>query len=33
MNGSSYVSAAREAAFTEEEGKVWGAMRKAPKGG
>jgi transposase, IS5 family len=28
-----YVSAEREAAFTEEEGKVWGVMRKAPKGG
>jgi IS5 family transposase len=27
-----YVSAEREAAFTEE-GKVWGVMRKAPKGG
>jgi len=27
-----YVSAGREAAFTEE-GKVWGVMRKAPKGG
>jgi IS5 family transposase len=28
-----YVSAEREAVFTEEEGKVWGVMRKAPKGG
>jgi len=28
-----YVSAEREAAFTEEEGKVWGVMRKAPRGG
>jgi IS5 family transposase len=28
-----YVSAEREAAFSEEEGKVWGVMRKAPKGG
>ncbi len=27
-----YVSAERDAAFTEE-GKVWGIMRKAPKGG
>jgi len=27
-----YVSAEREAAFSEE-GKVWGVMRKAPKGG
>jgi transposase, IS5 family len=27
-----YVSAAREAAFSDE-GKVWGVMRKAPKGG
>jgi hypothetical protein len=27
-----YVGAEREAAFTEE-GKVWGVMRKAPKGG
>lgn len=27
-----YVSAEREAAFTEE-GKDWGVMRKAPKGG
>ena len=27
-----YVSAEREAAFTEK-GKVWGVMRKAPKGG
>jgi IS5 family transposase len=27
-----YVSAEREAAFTDE-GKVWGVMRKAPKGG
>ena len=31
-NGDGYVSAAREAAFSEE-GKVWGVMRKAPKGG
>jgi len=28
-----YVSAEREAAFTGEKGKVWGVMRKAPKGG
>jgi IS5 family transposase len=28
-----YLSAEREAAFTEEEGKVWGVMRKALKGG
>ncbi len=30
--GKGYVSAEREAAFTEP-GKVWGVMRKAPKGG
>jgi len=28
-----YVSAEREAAFNEEEGNVWGVMRRAPKGG
>ena len=31
-NGDGYVSAEREAAFTGP-GKVWGVMRKAPKGG
>jgi hypothetical protein len=31
-NGDGYVSAAREAAFAGP-GKVWGVMRKAPKGG